>query len=219
VYNHFVNSETAIGGDNVRFQATAWTIVRQAGGGSRDALDSLIAQYWKPAYFFVRRRGHDVETAKDLTQGFFSSLIERNLPGAADAARGSFRTYLLGALSHYLSDQRDRDKAKKRGGNFNFVQAEVDLASAEPTPEEAFRSRWAREILSRAIARLRKEVPAEDLALLSGAPRPDLSATDRKNRAFRLRARLQACLREEILPSVERPGDVESEIRELFSAV
>jgi len=214
-----VNSETAIGGDNHRFQPTVWTIVRQAGDGSRHALDNLIAQYWKPAYFFVRRRGYDVEAAKDLTQGFFSSLIERNLPGSADAALGSFRNYLLGALTHFLSDQSDRDRAKKRGGDFNFVQAELELASAEPTPEEAFRSRWAREILSRAMARLRKEVPAEDLALLRGAPRPDLSATDRKNRAFRLRARLQACLREEILPSVERPGEVESEIRELFSSL
>jgi RNA polymerase sigma-70 factor (ECF subfamily) len=214
-----VTRETAIGGENVRFQPTAWTVVRAAGEGSRDALDRLIATYWKPAYFFIRRRGHDVETAKDLTQGFFGSLLERNIPAAADPQRGSFRNYLLGALNHFLSDESDRARAKKRGGDFNFVEAEADLASEAPTPEEAFRSRWAREILSRAMARLRREVPAADLGLLSGDPRPDLSATDRKNRAFRLRARLQACLREEILPSVDRAADVDSEIRELFSAM
>jgi RNA polymerase sigma-70 factor (ECF subfamily) len=211
-------SETSIGGDNVRFQPTAWTIIRSAGEGSRAALDQLIAAYWKPAYFFIRRRGQDVESAKDLTQGFFGSLIERNIPGTADPERGSFRNYLLGALNHYLSDEQDRARAKKRGGDFNFVQAELDLASAEPTPEEAFRSRWAREILSRAMTRLRAEVPAEDLALLSGQLRPDLSVTDRKNRLFRLRAKLKESIRQVILPSVDRAEDVDSEIRHLLSA-
>ncbi|MBV8881136.1 MAG: sigma-70 family RNA polymerase sigma factor [Planctomycetaceae bacterium] len=213
-----MTDETTLGGDNVRFQPTAWTVVRSAADGSRDALDRLIAVYWKPAYFFIRRRGHDVESAKDLTQGFFGSLLERRFPAGVDADRGSFRNYLLGALSHFLSDEKDRANAKKRGAGFNFVEAEADLVSAEPGPEQAFRSRWARELLSRAMTRLRQQVPPEDLALLSGAPRPDLSVTDRKNRLFRLRARLKQCLREEILPSVDRPEGVDSEIRELFSA-
>jgi DNA-directed RNA polymerase specialized sigma24 family protein len=214
-----VTSETAIGGDNVRFQPTAWTVVRQAGDGSRDALDRLIAVYWKPAYFFIRRRGHDVEASKDLTQSFFGSLLEHDFLGAVDSDKGRFRSYLLGALAHFLSDQYDRAKAKKRGGDYNFSQAEADLASAGPTPEQAFRRRWAHEILSRAMARLRPVVPPEDLALLTGAPRPDLSVTDRKNRLFRLRARLKEALREELLPSVERADDVDSEIRELYSAL
>jgi hypothetical protein len=72
-----MTDETAIGGDNVRFQPTAWTVVREAPEGSRDALDRLIAVYWKPVYFFIRRRGQDVESAKDLTQAFFGSLLER----------------------------------------------------------------------------------------------------------------------------------------------
>ena len=213
-----MSSETSIGGDNVRFQPTAWTVVRSARDGSRDALDRLIAVYWKPAYFFIRRRGHDVESAKDLTQGFFGSLLEREFFARASADKGKFRSYLLGALAHFLSDANDRARAQKRGGDFNFVQAEVELASTGPTPEEAFRSRWAKEILSRAMARLRLEVSPDDLALLGGQARPDLSVTDRKNRLFRLRARLRECLREEILPSVERAEDVDSEIRELFAA-
>jgi len=213
-----VTDETAIGGDNVRFQPTAWTVVRGAREGSRDALDRLIAVYWKPVYFFIRRRGHDVETAKDLTQGFFGSLLERDFFGAVSADKGRFRSYLLGALSHYLSDDYDRSRAQKRGGDFNFVQAELELPSTEPTPDQAFRGRWAKEILARAMTRLRGEVAAEDLALLSGQARPDLSVTDRKNRLFRLRARLRNCIREEILPSVDRAEDVDSEIRELFTA-
>jgi DNA-directed RNA polymerase specialized sigma24 family protein len=211
--------ETAIGGDNVRFQPTAWTVVRNARDGSRDAFDTLIAVYWKPVYFFIRRRGHDVESAKDLTQSFFGTALEKEFLRDVSAEKGKFRSYLLAALSHFLSNEYDRERALKRGGGFNFVEAEVDLASADPTPEKAFRARWALEILGRAMARLKKTVSAEDLALLGGAARPDLSVTDRKNRLFRLRARLRECLREEILPSVERPEDVDSEIRELFSSI
>lgn len=213
-----MTDETAMGGDNVRFQPTAWTMVREAREGSRDALDRLIAVYWKPVYFFIRRRGHDIESAKDLTQGFFGSLLEREFLGAASADKGKFRSYLLGALGHYLSDQYDRSRAQKRGGEFNFVQAELELADTAPTPDQAFRARWAKEILSRAMARLRGEVAAEDLGLLAGQARPDLSVTDRKNRLYRLRARLRECLRQEILPSVDRAEDVDSEIRELFTA-
>lgn len=214
-----MSSETSIGGNNVRFQPTAWTLVRRAGDGSRDALDRLIALYWKPAYFFIRRRGHDVEHAKDLTQAFFGSLLERDFFGRATADKGTFRSYLLGALSHFLSDEYDRSRAKKRGADFNFVQAETDLASAAPTPEEAFRSRWAHEILARAMARLRTETDDADMALLSGQPRPELTVTDRKNRLFRLRARLREYLRQELLPATDDEGGVDSEIRELFSAI
>lgn len=214
-----MTDETAIGGDNVRFQPTAWTVVRDARDGSRDALDRLIAVYWKPVYFFIRRRGHDVETAKDLTQGFFGSLLERKSFGAASEEKGKFRSYLLGALGHYLSKERARKKAKKRGGEFNLVEAERELESSDRSPEKAFLGKWALEVLERAMIRLRLEVPPEELALLSGEPRPGMTETDLKNRRFRLRTRLRELLREEIRPSVDGEADVDSEIRELFSAL
>jgi len=214
-----MSGETETGGADVRFQPTVWTVVREARDGSREAMDRLIALYWKPAYFFVRRRGHDVEAAKDLTQSFFATALEKDFLKGVSADKGKFRSYVLAALSHFLSNECDRANAKKRGGGFNFVEAEAELAAAEPSPEQAFRAKWAVEILARAMARLRTATPAEDLALLTGAGRPDLSATDRKNRLHRLRLRLRECLREEILPSVESPGDVESEIRELFAAL
>jgi RNA polymerase sigma-70 factor (ECF subfamily) len=214
-----MHGETEIGGENVRFQPTAWTVVREAKDGSRDAMDRLIALYWKPVYFYIRRRGQDVESAKDLTQAFFATALEKDFLKDVSADKGRFRSYVLAALAHFLSNEYDRAKAKKRGGDFNFVQAEAELAAAEPTPEQAFRSKWAMEILARAMARLRTETTPEDLALLTGGGRADLSVTDRKNRLHRLRVRLRECLREEILPSVDRAEDVESEIRELFAAL
>jgi len=212
-------NETDMGGGNAGFQATAWNVVRDARDGSRDALDRLIAVYWKPVYFFIRRRGHDVETAKDLTQGFFGSLLERRSFGAASEEKGKFRSYLLGALSHFLSNERARMKAKKRGGEFNLVEAEKELVSSDRSPEKAFLGKWALEILERAMNRLRQEVHPEELALLAGGPRPGMTETDLKNRRFRLRTRLRELLREEILPSVDREDEVDSEIRELFSAL
>jgi RNA polymerase sigma-70 factor (ECF subfamily) len=214
-----VTEETAIGGDNVRFPVTAWAVVREARDGSTNALGRLISVYWKPAYFFIRRRGYDVEAAKDLTQGFFGSLLERDFFPSASAEKGKFRTFLLASLSHFLSNERDRSRAKKRGGDFNLVEAEQELVSSDPSPEKAFLGKWALEILERATSRLRLETAPEDFALLSGEGPPGLSSTDRKNRRFRMRARLRELLREEILPSVERAEDVDSEIRELFDAL
>jgi len=214
-----VTDETAIGGSNVRFPLTAWAVIREAGEGSTEALGRLIAVYWKPAYFFIRRRGHDVETAKDLTQGFFGSLLERNSIAAATAEKGKFRSYLLAALSHYLSNERDRTRTKKRGGDWNLVEAEQELVASDPSPEKAFLGKWALEILGRAMSRLRLESSSDDFALLSGTGPPGLSDTDRKNRRFRMRTRLRELLREEVLPSVDREEDVDSEIRELYSAL
>lgn len=214
-----VADETSIGGENVRFPPTAWGIVREAGIGSAEALNRLISGYWKPAYFFIRRKGYDIEAAKDLTQGFFGSLLECDFFAAARAEKGRFRSFLLAALGHYLSNERDRARTKKRGGDWNLTQAERELASGDPSPEKAFLGKWALEILERAMSRLRLETSPEDLALLGGETLNGLSETDRKNRRFRMRARLRELLREEILPSVERAEDVDSEIRELFAAL
>jgi DNA-directed RNA polymerase specialized sigma24 family protein len=214
-----VTDETDIGGSNVRFPPTAWAVVRDAGAGSTDALGRLMAFYWKPAYFFIRRRGHDVEAAKDLTQGFFGSLLERDFFAAASSEKGKFRSYLLAALGHYLSNERDRARTQKRGGDWNLVEAEEELVASDPSPEKAFLGKWAIEILERAMSRLRLETTPQDLALLAGAAPPGLTETDRKNRRFRMRTRLRELLREEILPSVDRAEEVDSEIRELFSAL
>jgi len=76
--NPSVPRETSLGGSNPRFPLTLWTSVLSAQAGRPEALDRLIRIYWKPVYFFIRRRGHPVEDAKDLTQTFFSVFLEKN---------------------------------------------------------------------------------------------------------------------------------------------
>lgn len=211
--------ETSIGGSSVRFHTTLWSVVREAKEGSREALERLVSIYWKPVYFFVRRRGYDVEAAKDLTQSFFAALLEREFLEKVAADRGRFRSFVLASLVHFLADERDRARALKRGGGFNFVEAETDLASADPAPEKAFLREWAREVVGRAVERLRARVTAEDFALLAGDGAPGLSVEERKYRARRVRQLLRECLMEEILPTVESGREAESEIRELFAAL
>ena len=63
------------------FETTQWSLVLAAAGNdsqaAREALSSLCQTYWYPLYAYVRRGGADADDARDLTQGFLTSLIER----------------------------------------------------------------------------------------------------------------------------------------------
>lgn len=209
--------ETSMGGVESRFQSTYWDTVLRAKRGSPDALEWLMAEYWKPVYFFIRRKGYNVENAKDLTQGFLGAFLEKDYLKGVDPERGRFRSFVMASLEHFLSDTRDRARAVKRGGGFNFVEAESDLACAAPSPEKAFFKGWALSILERALERLKREMPPEDMNLLSGPAPPEMSVSERKNRLHRIRTKLKAYLREAILPNVDREGEVDSELREILA--
>lgn len=53
--------------------------------------------YWYPVYCFVRRKGHESEARRDLTQEFFARLIEKRYISGADRSLGRFGTFLLTA--------------------------------------------------------------------------------------------------------------------------
>ena len=118
---------------------------------SVEALEALCSAYWYPLYAYVRRRGYGPDEGQDLTQGFFERLLEKNYVGQADQRRGKFRTFLLSALSHFLSDEWDKTQRLKRGGRhtfiaFNAVTAEERylLEPVEPMdPAKLFERRWA----------------------------------------------------------------------------
>jgi RNA polymerase sigma-70 factor (ECF subfamily) len=209
--------ETSIGGTESRFQSTLWETVLKAKEGSKDALDRLLEDYWKPVYFFIRRKGYDVEAAKDLTQGFLGVFLEKNYLGQVTPERGRFRSYIMACVQHYLSNERDRAQTLKRGGGFNFVQAENDLPSAAAGPEQAFFKGWALTILERAMARVAEEVPPEDLAMLSGVMPAGISASEKKNRLHQLRLKIRRHLREGILLASDNEAEVDSEIRLILS--
>ncbi len=231
------------------FETTQWSIVLAAGrdatGPARDALATLCDRYWYPVYAYVRRRGHDADEAEDLTQSFFATLLEKRYVGAADPARGRFRSFLLTAVTHFLSNERDRATAAKRGGGRAIVSLDAETAegryrmepSHDATPERLFERRWALTLLDRTLGALRAEQEraghAERFDRLKGfltgeggdggygvaAADLGLSEGAVKVAIHRLRKRYRELLRAEIAQTLEDTAAVEDELRALFAAL
>ncbi|MBP8302978.1 MAG: sigma-70 family RNA polymerase sigma factor [Phycisphaerae bacterium] len=211
----------------------------------RQALETLCRTYWVPLYAYVRRCGHGPQDAEDLTQGFLTRLIEKDLVRAADRERGRFRSFLLTSLKHFVADQRDRAKAVKRGGLARRVPMDVGSAETrfrlEPvdewTPDRFFEHQWAVTVLETVFDRLRRQYEAEGKTALfdqakgsltqagTSVSYADLGArlamTEGAVRVavHRLRSRYRDLLREEIGHTVADPAEVEDEIRHLFQAL
>ena len=132
---------------------------------AREALASLCQAYWYPLYAYIRRRGHDPDAARDLTQDFFVRAIEKGLLAEADPNRGRFRSFLRTVCVHYLANRRDRDQALKRGGGRPTPSIDADDAEGryalEPThdltPDRIFDRVWALTLLDRVLDQLRRE--------------------------------------------------------------
>src|SRR4051812_9553632 len=103
--------------DHRDFQTTQWSLILRAGERwtpeAREALASMCELYREPCFELVRRQVGDAEKARDLTQGFFARLLEKN-DLATLVPRGRFRNWLWTAISSYLSNERDREQAAKR---------------------------------------------------------------------------------------------------------
>ena len=146
-----------------RLTTTIWTAVAQTGDRNapegRQALTELCREYWYPIYASVRRRGHSAHEAEDLTQGFFADLLARGSLKRVDPATGTFWSFLLAALQHFLSNQRDHDRRLKRGGKIPHLSLDFHDAESryqrEPghadTAERLFQRRWALTLLARVL--------------------------------------------------------------------
>jgi RNA polymerase sigma-70 factor (ECF subfamily) len=224
------------------FHTTRWSVVLAARHGSeaaaRDALATLCRDYWYPLYAFVRMRGYSAHDAQDLTQAFFADLLVRG-SAPADPARGRFRSYLLGALKHFLANDWHRARAQKRGGGETVMEwdaldaeSRYALEPLDQTDAEAVYDRkWATELLGRAMARLRVEFAAKGKAetfemlkgCLSGGaePREELAAQlgmsegALKVAVHRLRQRYREVLREEVAQTVDEAAEIDEEMRHL----
>lgn len=156
------------------FATTRWTQVVRAQGGddaARAALSELCATYYVPVEAFIRGRLGPAggEVARDLTQEFFARLLAGSGVDGADASRGHFRSYLLGAVKHFLQTQENRRLAAKRGGGVQPIAlvfgsgdteaGEIPWADrAALSPDVLFDQRWARTVLERALAHLEADL-------------------------------------------------------------
>lgn len=212
---------------------------------ARAALTALCQAYWFPLYAHVRRRGHDAENARDLTQGFFAELLARNAVGLAEPQRGRFRTFLLTALDNFLHHAHRDAQALKRGGGREIVSLDAQDAeqrfalepAEERSPDREFDRRWALATLERARGRLREEFSLAGKAELFDLLRPHLQGdTDGpayaqiaaqlnlttgavKVTVHRLRRRYGELLREEVTQTLANPADAEAEIRHLIASL
>lgn len=227
------------------FDETRWSIVRRAGShatGAREALEALCRQYWPPLYSFLRARGHAEEDARDLLQGFFLAILEKDFISRARPEAGRFRTFLLTGLIHYASNDYAKQRAIKRGGHITFVY--IDGAEAENhhqripsttgTPEELYERQWAHGILEGAIERLGKTYKDSGkgrlfLELCPALASPE-TATDYQGvaerlgmtqgavrvAAHRMKARYRESLSQTVAETLDSPADIEDEIRYLI---
>lgn len=231
------------------FATTQWSMVLQAGGApsliAGAALEKLCRTYWFPLYAFVRRKGFAEEDAKDLTQQFFTRLLERNDFRVMDARRGKFRTFLLTALTHFLANERDRAQAAKRGGGnavfsldalspeqFQRIEPSSDLS-----PDKLFDQRWAVQVLEAAMTRLQTEMRATNRAAQFEelkkflAEEPDegdyavvAARLGNSSQAVavavhRMRLRYRQLVRSEVANTVFSPTEIEEEMGHLRDAL
>jgi len=151
-----MDRDTSIGGPHNRFPSTQLSLLEAAAAGlTAEALDRVIALYWKPVYRYIRLKFHkDNEDAKDLTQGFFAAALERDFFSRFDPVRASFRTYLRMAVERFAANQHAAAGRQKRGGEIEFEPV-GEQAVATESPEQAFEREWQRQLFSLAIDDLR----------------------------------------------------------------
>ena len=232
-----------------RFATTHWSVVLAAGKTntphSIEALEELCRSYWYPLYAYVRRKGHGLEDAQDLTQAFFARLLEKNYVAQADRERGRFRTFLLAALAHFLADEWDKARRLKRGRGREIIS--FDAASAEeryrlePIDQldaaKLYERRWVTTLFDQVLARLEQEfrdsgkgglfeglkssLIAEDAGLSYAELGAQLGLKEDavKQSVHRMRRRYRELFCEEIAQTVAGPGEVEDELKPIFAVL
>jgi RNA polymerase sigma factor (sigma-70 family) len=245
--------ETSIAAGTRAFGSTRWTVVLRAKGENltaitkatqvrHEALGALIESYWKPLYFFIRRKGHGVDDAKDLVQSFFTTFLEKDFLKSVEREKGRFRTFLLAALEHFLLNEYDKQRALKRGGGKKPLSLDFDDAetrySRDPgtadTPERLYLRKWARALVDETMGELRREFESKGKGDLFKAIQPCLAGgddydqlaaklkmtvTNLKVTVHRARKRYGALLREAVRSTVESDDEVDAELKELMSSL
>jgi RNA polymerase sigma factor (sigma-70 family) len=231
------------------FVTTHWTKVLQARGDTPEALaalSELCEAYWSPIFRFLCREGRTEDAARELTQEFFARLLARRGLDTVKPGLGRFRSFLLGALKHFLGDMRDREQAAKRGGGQGTESLDVATDTADaaqwpdpaaPLPDTFFDRQWALTIMDRALATLEAEFKTigkpehfktlkpwlvgetEALPQAEVARRLGLNEGAVKVAIHRLRRRFRELVKAEISQTVDDPGQVDEELRYLVDVL
>jgi RNA polymerase sigma factor (sigma-70 family) len=174
-----LGDDTSIGGAKDQFPLTRWSVIegaRSSESGERQrALDALVSAYWKPVYKYIRLHwGKENEQAKDLTQDFFTRLIEKQLLDRFDPAKARLRTYLRVCVDGLVMNADKASHRQKRGGAVALLPLDFESAEGELTqlpvaapggPDDFFAKEFARSLFGLAVDRLRNECQSKGKSL------------------------------------------------------
>ena len=218
-------------------------LVLRSQKGDVDAYNILVSRWEKRVYNYLLKQLRNREDALDLTQSFFVRFVEPSGFATADPAKGRFRSYLLGSMKHFLSHERERRQAKKRGGDVTVIdldalspEARYALEPAQAVePDARFDREWAQEVTARALRKLRREAESlgkgaqfnelkvslagELAAPQATAERLKMTPGAVKVAVHRLRKQYRQLLRSEIAQTVDDPADIDAEMQYLVTAL
>jgi RNA polymerase sigma-70 factor (ECF subfamily) len=233
------------------FEATRWTVVLRARGDSPEAqaaLGDLCEAYWDPVYFFLRREGRGDDESRELTQAFFARLLDRGGIGQVDPGKGRFRSYVLGALKHFLAEGRRNQGRLRRGGGATIESLDVvgsgtnpgpQIADPAPVmPEKHFDREWALTIIDRSLQAVQAGFVRSGKADRFEVLKPWLTMDDTahptqaeaaealgltlgavKVAIHRLRRDFRSAVEAEIAQTVPHAGDVTEELQYLIEVL
>jgi RNA polymerase sigma-70 factor (ECF subfamily) len=234
------------GNGDPRFRTTHWSVVLVAGdqqhSGMQEALEQLCQAYWLPVYIYIRRQVRDVNEAQDLTQEFFARMLEKRFLDHADRKRGRFRSFLLVAVRRFLSKERVKANALKRGGGRRILSLDFALGDRqcrgepldERTAEQEFERQYALQVFEIAHERLRREYVQHGKEELFEQLKPLMAKSEDapacrtlaeslgmsegavKTAVYRMRQRFREILRAEISQTVSSSEEVDDELRQLM---
>lgn len=221
------------------FPETRWTLVLAARldpEKRRPALEQLVRPRWKALYVVARKLGLGPSEAEDAVQGFVTHLLEGDLLQRVDPGKGRLRSYLRTAFRHYLSNQRQEERAQKRGGgerHADLADVEAWLASPDASPEALFDRAWALSLFSDALRELESEYTSgarrgpfevvRELFQFGAAPpyaelsaRHQMSVPQLKAFVHRARVRFRELLRNRVAETLTDPAEADAELLALF---
>ena len=245
-----MSPDPAIVSGSSSFPSTVWEDLHRAGDpgapGSRETLNDLAAAYWRPVFHYIRAVWNkSLEDAKDLTQGFFASIFDPEFLAQGDAARGSFRAYVISSLKNFLANEEKARKRLKRGSGAPQLSLDCrdpdgsgfSLALAQGrTPEEYFDRAWAASVLEEAVRTLEKRYAAQgkercfevfrlycwspggSVSYRSLSERFEMSSKEIDNAIYAARKEFRRLVVETVRRTVADPALLDDELRRLFGS-
>lgn len=166
-----MDRDTRIGGEEDRFPLTRGSVIAAVGGDDvaarARAVEAIASAYWRPIYKYIRLQWNaNNEEAKDLTQGFLASALERGFFERYTRQKASFRTYLRMCADGFVANERRAAGRLKRGGDhkilsLDFASADTEYGSIAPPAKDDAEGFYDRECLRSVFERAAEALSQE----------------------------------------------------------